>query len=330
MRELTITQKEARQRLDKYLLRYLKNTGTGFIYRMMRKKNITLNGKKPKGNELLQEGDVIRIFLAEETILKFQAGAVEEDYPVSGQFQVVYEDKEILIANKPPGMLSQRAKSEDVSANEYLLGYLISNGQMTGQDFLKYRPGVCNRLDRNTSGLILAAKTLPAAQELGFLLCSHELKKYYLTIVSGVLKEPEEIRAYLWKDEKTNKVKVAHQPFEGGEVIETAYQPLADNGHDTLLRVQLITGRTHQIRSHLAAIGHPIVGDTKYGKPSVNDRYRRHYGLKHQLLHAYEIYFPELEGTLLKVSGRKIQAPLPELFSKIIADCIGGDYEKKE
>ena len=320
MRELTITDREARQRLDKYLLRYLKNTGTGFIYRMMRKKNITLNGKKPKGNELLQEGDVIRLFLAEETIRKLQDKASRTEYPVSENFAVIYEDEKILAINKPSGMLSQKAKNEDLSVNEYLLGYLINSGQMSDSDFLRYRPGVCNRLDRNTSGLILAAKTLPAAQQLSALIQSHNLEKYYLTIVSGVLKTSKEVKAYLQKDEKCNKVRVEQNPFEGGERIETAYEPLASNGKETLLKVQLITGRTHQIRSHLAYLGYPVIGDAKYGKKEVNSYYRKTYGLRHQLLHAWHLRFPELEGTLSGLSGMQFEAPLPELFTRILAD----------
>lgn len=333
MRELTITDREARQRLDKYLLRYLKNTGTGFIYRMMRKKNITLNGKKTKGNELLQEGDVIRLFFSEETISKLQGESTQEKYPVSEDFRVIYEDNEILAINKPCGMLSQKAKKEDISANEYLLGYLISSGQMSALDFLRYRPGICNRLDRNTSGLILAAKTLPAAQQLSVLIQSHNLEKYYLTIVNGVLKTPKEVKAYLQKDEKCNKVRVEQNPFKGGERIETAYEPLASNGKETLLKVQLITGRTHQIRSHLAYLGYPVIGDTKYGKKEVNDYYRKTYGLKHQLLHAWCIRFPELKGTLSGLSGTQFEAPLPELFTRILADSeyvnVGEQYGRQ-
>lgn len=318
MREIKITKQEGQQRLDKYLLRYLKNTGTGFIYRMMRKKNITLNGKKPKGNELLNEGDVIRLFLSEETILKFQKGGTKEEFPVSDNLKILYEDEQILAMDKPAGMLSQKAGNQDVSINEYLLGYLIDSGQMTEADFLRYRPGICNRLDRNTSGLILGAKTLPAARELTELIKCHNLKKYYLTVVSGELKHSGHVKAYLQKDEDKNKVWVEPQYFEGGEMIETAYEPMASNGRATFLRVQLITGKTHQIRSHLAYLGHPVIGDTKYGSKETNEFYRRTFGLQHQLLHAYQIYFSELKGTLAELSGTCIEAPLPELFTSII------------
>lgn len=319
MRELNITKLEEQQRLDKYLLRYLKNTGTGFIYRMIRKKNIILNGKKPKGNELLKEGDIIRLYLAEETIQKFQNDGVQEEFPVSKELKILYEDDQVLAVNKPAGTLSQKAQIQDVSVNEYILGYLIQSGQMTSEDFLHYRPGICNRLDRNTSGLILGAKTLPAARRLSELIQSHDLKKFYLTIVEGELKESGHLKAYLQKDESENKVRVEIEPFEGGELIETAYDPICSTGRETLLKVQLITGRTHQIRSHLAYLGHPVIGDVKYGRKDINEYYKKTYGLKHQLLHAHQIYFPELDGTLHALSGICIEAPLPELFSEIIA-----------
>lgn len=320
MRELNITKSEEQQRLDKYLLRYLKNTGTGFIYRMIRKKNITLNGKKPRGNELLKEGDVIRMYLAEDTILRFQDDGMEEQFPVLDSRHILYEDAHILAVNKPAGMLSQKADVKEASINEYLLGYLIQSGQMTREDFLKYRPGICNRLDRNTSGLILGAKTLQAARVLSDLIRGHELEKYYLTIVHGELRESGHVTAYLKKEETGNKVRVEPFPFEGGELIETAYQPIGYNGSVTLLKVRLITGRTHQIRSHLAWLSHPVIGDTKYGRKDINDYYRKTYGLKHQLLHAYQIRFPELTGELGSLSGIWIEAPLPELFSFILND----------
>lgn len=318
MRELKITKNEENQRLDKYLNRYLKEAGTGFLYKMMRKKNILLNGRKPKGSELLKEGDEIRLYLSEETIQKFQGDPEPEaDFPVSRALAVLYEDSQIALLNKPAGMLSQKAKPRDLSANEYFLGHLLKEEGFHAGDFRQYRPGVCNRLDRNTSGILLAAKTLPAAQQAAKLLRSRELEKYYWTIVCGSVKKGAHVSAYLRKDERTNRVEVREEPFEGAKGIETAYEPLAENGRATLLRIHLITGKTHQIRSHLAWIGHPVIGDEKYGSPKDNRRYREAYGLEHQLLHARELRFPELDGALGSLSGRRIQAPLPPEFQRI-------------
>lgn len=315
---MRITSQEEAQRLDKYLNRYLSGAGTGFLYKMLRKKNITLNGKKAKGNESLRAGDVICLYLAEETIEKFCGSRATEFFPTSEKLKIVYEDENIIAVNKPSGMLSQKAGADDVSANEFLLGYLIESRKIRPEDFGVYRPGVCNRLDRNTSGLLLAAKTLPAARQLSALIASHELEKYYLTVVDGRLEESGHVTAYLQKDEKCNKVRVEKEPFEDGELIETAYEPLAYGRDVTFLKVRLITGRTHQIRSHLAYLGHPVVGDGKYGNGRINRYYRDVYGLNHQLLHAWKMKFPKVDGPLCQISELQIEAPLPELFSKIL------------
>lgn len=320
MRELTVKKEEAKQRFDKYLVRYLQNTGIGFIYRMLRKKNITLNGKKAKGNEVLKEGDIIRLFLSDETVYKFQNGRFEDQFPVADHMKVIFENNEILAVNKPAGMLSQKAESKDVSANEYVLGYLISSGQMTTDDFYSYRPGICNRLDRNTSGVLLAAKTLPAARLMSDLIKTHSLEKYYLTIVQGVIKTKCQVSAYIKKDPSANKVQVKPFYFDGSQKIETAYDPVISHNDLTFLRVRLITGKTHQIRAHLAYLGHPVIGDIKYGNRKLDEYYKGTYGLKHQLLHAHQIYFPKQGEIPADLSGVCIEAPLPDLFFQILKD----------
>ncbi len=320
MREIEIKKEETKQRLDKYLIRYLKNAGSGFIYRMLRKKNITLNGKKSKGNERLKEGDIIHMYLADETILKFQQEGGTEYFPVSDDLKIIFENDQILAADKPAGMFSQKAAPTDVSANEYILGYLMKSGHMTTDDFSSFRPGICNRLDRNTSGLLLAAKTLPAARFLSEMIKSHSLKKYYLTIVHGFMEASDCVTAYIQKDPHTNKVKVESFWFEGSQKIETAYEPLDFHNNLTFLRVRLITGKTHQIRSHLAFLGHPVIGDTKYGCKKGNEYYQRTYGLRHQLLQAHQICFPEQGQVPADLSGICIEAPLPSLFTRILTD----------
>lgn len=321
MKEILISSQEANQRLDKFLSRYLKMAGNGFLHKMLRKKNIVLNGKKADGKELLKEGDQVKLFLADDTILKFQGQAeTEESYPVSKKLSVLYEDKEVLILNKPAGMLSQQAKDKDISANEYMLGYLLSTGETTTKDFALYRPGICNRLDRNTSGLLIAAKTLPAAQKLSLVIKSHELEKNYLTVVGGVIHAGSYLKGYLQKDEKCNKVRVTKEYQDGSDFIETGYEPIQNNGKYTLLKVHLITGRTHQIRSHLSSIGHPVVGDTKYGNPEINQYFRKNYSLKNQLLHAWKITFPDNADLWNQLSQKTIEAPLPGLFNKILTE----------
>lgn len=308
MQNLIISDKEAGQRLDKYLQRYLSLAPKSFIYKMLRKKNIVLNGKKADGSEKIQPKDQIRLYLADETIDKFsKLVAIEKSIPLD----IIYEDTDIIILNKPAGILSQKAKDTDVSMNEYLISYLVESHQITAEDLKTFHPAVCNRLDRNTSGILLAGKTMSGLQMLSAALKERSVQKYYLCLVLGSIEKPHHIQGYLQKDEKCNKVEVYTHSIPDGVYIETAYQPLCSNAHATLLNVELITGRTHQIRSHLASMGHPIIGDWKYGERICNENFRKKYGLQHQLLHAHLISFGE---------NKTFKADLPKLFTTVLKE----------
>lgn len=317
MREL-IFQEDAGQRLDKYLQKYLNLAPKSFLYKMLRKKNIVLNGKKAEGSEKLKNGDVIRLYLSEETLEKFHKPRKADQYPLWSGLEIVYEDCQLLLVNKPAGMLSQKADPKDVSLNEYLIGYLLESGQMAPESLAGFTPGVCNRLDRNTSGLVIGAKTLAAAQEIGRLLKERRAGKYYLALVKGRVTRKERIRGWLTKDETKNQARISREPLENGAPIETAYEPLAAKKDMTLLKVELITGKTHQIRSHLAGIGHPLAGDRKYGDAAFNRYFRENYGLNSQFLHSWQIEFPVMEPPLESVSQRTITAKPPKLFQKIL------------
>lgn len=331
MKELCIRANEAGQRLDKFLGKYMDQAPKGFLYKMLRKKNITLNGKKASGSEMLSEGDVVRLFLAEETIGKFsriqKAPVQSSEGRKSAKLDIIYEDKHTLFINKPVGMLSQKAKPEDVSLVEHLTAYLLSSGQIKEEELRTFRPSVCNRLDRNTSGIVAAGKTLAALQELTEMFRERTLKKYYLCLVKGTVTEKKRISGYLVKNEKTNTVSIQSEKSGGASLIETEYRPLAFGGGFTLLEVHLITGKTHQIRAHLASQGHPIAGDTKYGDRAVNERLKKEYGLKSQLLHSARLCMPECAGALAPLSGKVITAPVPVLFDKI---CRGIGLPQQE
>lgn len=315
MEQITVKPGDSGQRLDKYLGKYLKEAPKGFLYKMMRKKNITLNGKKAQGNEILKDNDEIRLFLAAETIEKFRGSPKEER--AYGILDIPYEDDQVLFVNKPAGMLSQKASREDISLVEYIAGYLQKKeGEDRGDTF---RPGVCNRLDRNTSGLVAAGKTVKGLQALSECFRKRNMDKYYLALVSGRVEEPAYIKGFLKKDEKKNQVRIWDREVQGSLPIETRYEPLEISKRgDTLLLVELLTGRSHQIRSHLAATGHPVIGDRKYGEKKTNARYEEKYGVQDQLLHAWKLCFPEEEGTLKGLSGRTVTARPPELFQKVL------------
>ena len=246
MQELKVTANEAGQRLDKLLTKYLNQAGKGFLYKMMRKKNITLNGKKCEGAERLEEGDVIRLFLADETIAKFSQITADLSFapsaskvpqalktpqtlngrPVSEsstvcckktgkensaqavKLDIIYEDSHILIVNKPSGMLSQKAKESDISLNEHILNYLIQSGRLSVEQLRTFKPSICNRLDRNTSGLVTAGVSLAGLQGMNRVFKDRSIHKYYQCLVKGEVKEKQLITGFLTKDEASNKVEI--------------------------------------------------------------------------------------------------------------------------
>ncbi len=308
MKELKIDDANSNQRFDKYLKRVLSEASTSFIYKMLRKKNITLNDKKADGSEKLNSGDVVKIWFSDETFDKM-SGAAEVDplyealRKMDSAIEIIHEDDDMIIINKPAGIKSQKDTKEDVSINEMALSYMINTNQLSPESFKRFHPSICNRLDRNTSGIVLFAKNLKTAQYLGECLKERSCKKLYHAIVLGRVDKSEEISGFLYKDEKTNQVTILDKATEDAKPIKTAYRPINYLAEDlTLLEIHLITGRTHQIRAHLASIGHPILGDMKYGNTIINKRLKA----KHQLLHAYSIEFSD---------GRIFTAKEPKEFN---------------
>lgn len=316
MREIEIKPNDAGQRFDKYLKKLLCNASGSFIYKMLRKKNIVLNGKKADGSEKLKSGDFVKLFLSDETYLKFTVNSevVQKEYEALRKLsvkdlQVVLEEDDILVINKPAGLLSQKANPNDISANEWILAYLIQTGKLSFEDFMTFRPSICNRLDRNTSGLLIAGKSLKGLQEMAKVLQERTVKKYYRCIVAGEWKETTYLKGYLTKDEASNRVTITDTKIsDESKEIETEYRPVTNWKGYTELEVHLITGRSHQIRAHLASVGCPIIGDAKYGDTSVNRYFRDQQKLRFQLLHAYRM---ELED------GRVLIAEVPAKFKEV-------------
>lgn len=310
MKEFNIGPNEAGQRMDKYLHKLLKEAPNSFLHKMLRKKNIVLNGKKSDGTEKLVEQDKVSIFLSDETFEKFSGITLRKTNNHENEFanpnrkktqndilslkhmpEIIYEDEDILLLNKPVGMLSQKAQPSDISANEYVLAYLLESNQITAEELLTFKPSICNRLDRNTSGILIAGKSLKGLQQMSLALKERTMEKYYHCIVKGTIAEEYVLEGYLKKDEKHNKVQVLTQASAEAKYIKTGYKPLLCTKEATLLEVHLITGRSHQIRAHLASIGHPIAGDPKYGDLKWNRWLETNFKLRHQLLHAYKMIF---------------------------------------
>lgn len=367
MREVIISEREEGQRLDRYLEKYMPDAPKSFFYKMMRKKNIVLNGKKVSGSERIQTGDQIKLFLADETIEGFRSGKKAQEVDLGAQhlsqakrlekgarqmpqakrptngaqqmpqakrlengarqgkielqqghydrnlppLQIVYEDAQFLVVNKPVGVLSQKADRNDRSIVEQITDYLADNA---ADD--TFRPGICNRLDRNTSGLIVAGKTVRALQDMNKRFKERTICKYYLCVVHGSVLKKQYLKGYLEKDSRTNKVTVRQQPGPNSVPIATEYLPLQQGMYQgesfTLLQVHLITGKSHQIRAHLASIGHPLVGDVKYStkRASAFDREQLHQRV--QLLHAWQLIFT--------AHGKEYvwKAELPDNFAQVL------------
>ena len=325
MREVTIGPNEGGQRFDKYLKKYLKEAGSGFLYKMLRKKNITLNGHKADGSEKLNAGDRVCFFLSEETLDKFR-GTVS---PVSTirkeellSIPVLYEDSQVLLADKPAGLLTQKAQAQDYSLNEWLTDYLLAGGKLKEEELSTFRPSVCNRLDRNTSGLVICGKTLAGSQKMSELIRDRNLHKFYRLFVAG--KPPAEGLAESWllREENSNQVRIYEKkPADSRAVpVRTGWRLLEAYEDCSCLEVELFTGKTHQIRAQMAALGFPLIGDARYGNEAVNRRFRKA-GVRSQLLHAFRLEFPPLDGLFSSLSERSVVAPEPESFLRMRRFC---------
>lgn len=332
MREISITSVDEGQRLDKYLAKFMPEAPKSFFYKMMRKKNIVLNGKKAAGMEKLAAGDVVKLFLADDTIDKFRGIAGAEKQYISKadttskkqrvKLDIIFEDEDILVVNKPVDMLSQKADKNDISLVEHITWYLESQKDNEDKAFQGFKLGICNRLDRNTSGLIVAGKSIKGLQSMNELFRERKLKKYYLCIVKGKITKFKRIDGYLTKNENHNTVTISDKMSEGAHRIITEYEPLGqgmfNDGYYTLLKVHLVTGKSHQIRAHLKSIGHPIIGDSKYGYKDVYKIFRKEFGLRHQLLHAWRLKLGNDEKVPEKYRDKVFEAALPDEFLNIL------------
>lgn len=316
MKEFVITKNDEGQRLDKYIARILKNASTSFAYKMLRKKNIVLNDAKASGSERLVGGDTVKFYLSDETFERFSKRSSQKTDLAYLMPPVIYEDDDIIIACKPSGMLSQKSKPGDVSFNEICLSYLKKNGKIDEKSLKTFTPGVCNRLDRNTSGLIAFAVNYKSANILAGSFRAHSIGKFYKCIVAGKVTDDLDLTASLVKNERTNKVTVS-LPSDKGRSIRTKVHPLTTAGDISLLEVELVTGKTHQIRAHLASIGHPIIGDEKYGDKKINAFYRKDHGITSQMLACTKMVFPADLG-LSGISGMTVETDVPDDFNKVM------------
>lgn len=305
MRSFTIGKNDAGQRLDKFLNKAVPRLPASLMHKYLRLKRIKLNRKRCENSTRLNEGDVLELYIGDE----FFSEAVQENafLLAPDEVNILYEDENILLADKPPGLI---VHEDDREAVDTLINriqrHLYERGEYNPADEHSFAPALCNRIDRNTGGIVIAAKNAESLRILNEKIKSREVHKFYLCIVHGIPeKKSDTLTAYLKKDEKNNRVTVRSKPFADAKEIKTRYRVVAEKDDRALLEVELLTGRTHQIRAHLAFIGHPLLGDTKYG----TNRQNKGTGHRFQALYSYRLAFRFIEdaGLLNYLNGREFE-----------------------
>lgn len=318
MKTFLIAQNDAGQRLDKFLTKAVPLLPAALMYKYIRLKRIKRNHQRCRISDRLREGDLLELYINDEFFSS--PGAGEAFFHAPAQLDLLYEDENILVVNKPAGLIVHEDDKEvwDTLINR-ILKYLYEKKEYDPARENSFVPALCNRIDRNTSGIVLAAKNAPALRELNQRIRDRELQKRYLCVVHGKMPRQEEtLTAYLKKDADKNQVRVYPQPVPGGRTIQTAYRVLAQKGDLSLLRVSLLTGRTHQIRAHMAYLGHPLLGDGKYGK---NDS--RQLGYRFQALCAYQVRFSfsESNGPLGYLNGKTVTVPQVDFVTALFPEA---------
>lgn len=316
MVNLVITKNEGAQRLDRFLKKYLKNASLSYIYKLIRK-DVKVNGKRVKEDTMLKEGDALSLYIKEEELERLREA--KKAVSVKKQFGIAYEDENLLAVMKPFGLLTHgdAREKKNTLANQ-VQGYLRQKGDYDPALEKTFVPSPANRLDRNTTGIVLFGKNNESLQALNRMIRQRGwVSKFYLTITAGEMKEELVLRDRMEKDSVRNKTILLPLEEQKGKLMETVVRPLKTASGFTLAEVELITGRTHQIRVHLSQAGFPIIGDAKYGSPKINQQVKKRFGLTTQLLHAYKLEFNEAEPPLEYLRGRGLQAELPVRFAGI-------------
>ena len=318
MREITIGKNDAGQRLDRFLSKAMPLLPPALLQKYIRIKRVKCNGQRAQRSQRLQAGDVLQLYINDEFF-----DQPREDNLFLTLFQpkltIVYEDENLMLLDKRPGLVVHADENEKVNTLiNHIQAYLYQKREWNPRWENAFTPALCNRIDRNTGGIVMAAKNAETLRILNEKIRDREITKRYLCIALGQMAPPEgRIDCFLLKDEKNNQMKVYHRPVPGGKTAVTLYKTLQRRGELSLVEVELLTGRTHQIRASFADAGHPLLGDGKYGRGDVN----RRYGETRQALYSYclRFDFPTDAGLLNYLKGRSFQAdhvPFVEKYFK--------------
>ncbi len=310
MKILEIGKNDAGQRLDKFLSKAVKAMPPSLMYKSIRTKKIKVNRKRAEIGQVLNEGDTVQLFLPDELF----DGENKEDIRllhITPAFSLVYEDENIILCDKPAGLTVHSDDKNDTNTLiTQIQAYLYKKGEYDPREEQSFAPALCNRIDRNTAGIVIAAKNAAALRCMNEMIRDRRITKKYLCAVHGYMEKPHGVlTGYIIKDSAENKVTVYNKKVKGSKDIKTGYRVIAEKNGDSLLEVELFTGRTHQIRAHLASVGHPLVGDGKYG---INKDDRKE-GIKFQALYSYYLRF-EGQGILSYLDGREFSVPKEKIW----------------
>jgi len=318
MKEFTITKNDESLRLDKFIQKNCPTLPSSLMFKYIRTKRIKINGKKAEISTRLTVGDVVSAYINDEFFVKPKRAY--DFLSATSKFNIVYEDENILLADKKQGILVHPDKNEYTNTLiARIQHYLYDKGEYNPEDENSFRPALANRIDRNTGGIVIAAKNAEALRILCDKIKSRELNKKYLAVVHGIPKNKSDLlEGFLEKDEEQNRVFLSKNRTENGKTIKTKYNVLKSKNNLSLVEIELITGRTHQIRAHMAAIGHPLLGEGKYSKS--NDK---KLGFDKQALYSYSLSFDFKTdaGILNYLNGKKFTVDevwfVDKLFGKI-------------
>ena len=311
---------EAGQRLDKFLRKLLKDVPLSAIFKALRKKDIRVNGKKQNEKYFLEEGDVVEIKYIQSKREDKQEKFIKVD---PKGIKIVFEDENMLILEKWPGVLvhSDSNESEEPTLTDYVLSYLNDKGDYVPENELTFTPAACNRLDRNTAGIIIFGKSYEGLKCINEAIREDEIRKYYFTLAKGKIKDGL-YEAYILKNPENNVSKIYDTQVPNSKKISMEIATVETNGAYSLIEVNLITGRSHQIRAHLAHLGNPIIGDNKYGDKRLNSFFENKYGLDYQYLYAYKLIFRNINGKLNYLKNKTVAVALPPMLKKIKQDVF--------
>ncbi len=308
MRSFIINKNDAGQRLDKYLSKAFPSLPMSLMYKYIRTKKIKVNRTRTQQNYMLSQGDEVLLFIREE-FFESPDNDTEALFRIEPKISVLYEDDNIILTNKRPGVLVHEDKDENENTLiMHIKAYLAQKGEYCPKDEQSFAPALCNRIDRNTGGIVIAAKNATALRIINEKIKNNEIRKFYLCVLHGTpQKSSDTLNGYLRKDSKTNTVKIFDNNVPGSKEIITKYKILKVKDKLSLAEVELVTGRTHQIRAHMSYIGHPLLGDGKYG---IN-REDKQQGYKYQALYSYRLIFNfKTSGTELDyLRGKEISIP---------------------